>query len=388
MNKLKLITLVLLLNTNLLLSQKLIITGSVRNFHLQKISTIILKANESGFKQSIYSLRAPNLKPLKINANKPLETQLNVDETSFAQKSVLVSNFTQTVLKYKKKYPNKEIILVCLSKFDEKIPLPFGCYQLEYVDYLNQIENHKNSIVLLAPTPSHIEIELEKPDTNEDLEKSIIDLKGTITSDVGIKSIRYQFGSKGWQTLDVDLIPMQNGISTFWVQNQWPFKGNVKEYITIQVIDLEGNSIIAKFGPFKLIETEITPNNCFFKYYEKNIHDVALLRNFKSSNVYWFPIYSEIDPSNLSFVLIDKLGREHIAIRLIEDNNFVRNITNEYCIGIPGGELNIGDANCTLIFQGQCLLRHNSNKTQSSPIDIKLNNFKPGYVAPLAECAK
>jgi hypothetical protein len=301
MNKLKLITLLLLLYTNLLFSQKVIITGPVRNFHLQKISRIISKTNELGVKQSIYILGSPHLKPLKINANKPLETQLNVGETSLAQKSVLVNNFTQTVLKYKKKYPKKEIILVCLSKFDEKIPLPIGCYQLDYVDYLNQIENYKNSIVVLATTPSHIEIELEKPDINEDLEKSIIDLKGTISSDVGIKSIRYQIGSKGWQNLDVDLIPMQNGVSTFWVQNQWPFKGNVKEYITIQVTDLEGNSRIAKFGPFKLIETQITPNNCFFKYYEKNIHDAALLRNFKSSNVYWFPFYSEIDPSNFSF---------------------------------------------------------------------------------------
>jgi hypothetical protein len=115
---------------------------------------------------------------------------------------------------------------------------------------------------------------------------------------------------------------------------------------------------------------------------------VALLRKFNSSNVYWFPIYSEIDPSNFSFVLLDKLGREHISIRLVEDNNFKRNAANEYCIGIGGVDLNIGNTNCTLLFEGQCLLRHNLNKTKCTPINIKLNDFKSEYVAPMAECTK
>ncbi len=139
---------------------------------------------------------------------------------------------------------------------------------------------------------------------------------------------------------------------------------------------------------FKLIEEEINANNCFFKYYQKDIHDVALIRNFRSSNVYWFPVYSEIDPSNLSFVLLDDLGREHISIRLVEDVNFTRSSSNEYCIGIACGDLNIGASNCECRFQGQCFLRHNANNTKSHMIEIHLKDWKPTYIAPLAECTK
>jgi hypothetical protein len=388
MNKMTFTTLVFFISANLLISQKIIITGPIRNSHLVKINTVISKCTESGIKQSFYSLNAPNLQPLKINKNKPLESQIKVDDNVIIQKSNLANDFSLTVANYKKKYPKKEIVIVCLSKFDEKIILPYGCNQIEYQNYINNLERYKNSIAILALTPNNIEIELESPEAGENLEKSIIDLKGTIKSDAHLKTIRYQFGSKGWQTFDNDLVPSQHGVSTFWVQNPWPFKGNINEYITIEVNDLEGNSKKIKFGPYKLIETEITDNNCFFKYYQKDIHDVALLRKFNSSNVYWFPIYSEIDPSNFSFVLLDKLGREHISIRLVEDNNFKRNAANEYCIGIGGVDLNIGNTNCTLLFEGQCLLRHNLNKTKCTPINIKLNDFKSEYVAPMAECTK
>jgi hypothetical protein len=292
------------------------------------------------------------------------------------------------VLIYKKKYPKKSLTLVCLSKFEEKIPLPYGCQRVEYSEYIENFNDYKSSIVILGLTPNSIEFELEKPDLKENLDKSVIDLKGIIKSDAAIQSVRYQFGSKGWQVIDNESIINQGGTSSFWVQNQWPFKGNINEYISIEIIDNEGNSKKYKFGPFKLTEIAINSNNCFFKYYQKDVHDVALVRNFRSSNVYWFPIYSEIDPSNLSFVLIDDLGREHISIRLVEDINFTRNSTNEFCIGIACGDLNIGLSNCDCRFDGKCYLRNNLNQSKSEPIEIHLKDWKPSYIAPLAECTK
>jgi hypothetical protein len=382
------ITLVFLLTFNSLFAQKIILSGPIRISHLIKIQSIISRITESGIKQSVFNQEALNQKLHKINIKQPLEGQIKITDDYSIQKSILASEFSQTVLKYKKKYPKKEIILVCMSKFEEKIPLPFGCNRIEYIDYIDNLSRYRKSIVILALTPNHIEIELEKPEINENLDKSIIDIKATIKSDAQIKSIRYQFGSKGWQTIDNELIVFQNGSSSFWVQNQWPFKGNIKEYITIEIIDIEGNVKKPKFGPFKLIEEQINGDNCFFKYYQKDIHDVALVRNFKSSNVYWFPIYSEIDPSNLSFVLMDELGREHISIRLVEDINFTRNSSNEYCIGIACGDLNIGSSNCECRFDGQCFLRHNSNKSKSNTVEIHLKDWKPTYIAPLAECTK
>jgi len=175
---------------------------------------------------------------------------------------------------------------------------------------------------------------------------------------------------------------------SFWLQDQWPYTGNIEGYITIEVMDEEGNKISPEYGPFIKTDKKLNSTNCFFKYYQKNLHDVALVKYFKNSNVYWFPIYSEIDPSNLSFVLVNKLGQRHISIKLIEDINFVKNSINEYCIGIACGDLNIGNTNCDCEFDGSCVLIHNENNSKSLPIEIHLKNWKPSYIAPLAECSK
>jgi len=391
MTKSKTATLIILLVYSVnVFSQKIILCGQMRGSHIINIESTLDQLKSSGAKYRLFIAKTATVKPQKIDLTQDLASQLTVDAATNYTKNILINKLSNMATTVCRDNPKKKAIMVCINKFTENIPLPYNCQRIELSEFLENSIIYKKFIILLALTPNHIELELEKPDVNNKLEESIIDIKGNIKSNAEISSIRYQIGNKGWQNIDKEQLTYKNGMVSFWLQNQWPYTSNIQAYLSFEIIDNEGNKTEPelKFGPFTKIDKEINPNNCYFKYYKKDIHDVALVRNFKSSNVYWFPIYSEVDPSNLSFVLVNKLGQQHISIKLKEDINFVKSSTNEYCIVIGSGDLLIGSSDCTLQFKGSCMLIHNENNSKSLPIDIFLKDWKPTYTAPLAECSK
>jgi hypothetical protein len=389
MNKIKILAILLLTTTaNTLLSQKIILCGTIKKSHIQKIESIIGQLQIANSKTKLYLSESNPINTKKINLNSNIGSQLNIDDQNHFSKSDLVQKISHCVTLSIKDNPKKKILLVCINKFVDNIPLPFNCERITPEQLLQNSAVYKKAVVILALTPNFIEFTLNEPSNEIKIEESIIDLKGTIKSNADISSIRYQFGTKGWQTIDPEQLNYKDGEISFWLQDQWPFKSNLSNFIYFEIIDTEGNKSTTKHGPFTKINKDINSSNCYFKYYEKDLHDVALVKYFKNSNVYWFPIYSEVDPSNLSFVLIDKLGKPHISIRFEEDINFVKSSTNEYCIGIACGNLNIGPTNCECHFDGTCVLVHNETKSKSLPIEIHLKDWKPSYIGPLAECSK
>jgi hypothetical protein len=380
---------ILLFISNQLLAQKILLTGEIKKSHLVKINNLIEKIYTSKKKYEFYYISTDGKKSKTLKFNIPFEKQIPLSTQVKTDKKDLIPIIYRDLVKTSEDNRNKNLYYTPLTDFDLNVPIPIIYKKLDFNTLLLNLPNHKKEVIVIALTPNELNIELEKPNVNQIIDKPLIEIKGKIKSDAEIKSFKYRFGSNYWQTLEIEyLINNNNGFFSFWVKDQWPFKSNVSEDLTIEVNDLEGNSKTISFGPFKKAETEISESNCFFRYYEKEIHDVAQVRNFRSSNVYWFPIYSEIDPSNLSFVLSDSLGREHISIRLVESINFVRNSQNEFCLGISGADLNIGKSNCELNFKGICYLRHNFNKSKSAMIEIHLKDWEPNYIAPLAECIR
>jgi hypothetical protein len=372
----------LIFSVNTTFSQNLWFVGEPIVSHkskIQSLSTGIRKIS----KCKIYHYETLYSEKKRKDLNFNYRSQVN----QYFSESNLIETIEQIGRKVKK---NRPTYIISLNDNFSIKNLRLNLTAINNVDKLiEKINSERKANYIIIFDNNILKLNLEEPNSDVQINGTIANLKGSISSHAPIKSIKFKISlNRTYEMIEIDELTQNGHEYQFWQKidlSKVPANSNF--YIDFIISDNEGNSLNKKLGPFKKEENLISPRNCYFKYYDQ-IRDVALVRNFKSMNVYWFPIFSEVDPSNLEFVLKNDLGGDHIKIRLQPNINYVHSGINEYCIGISCSDLKIGLSDCECKFNGKMLLRHLENKSESEALNIYLKDLKPDFKYPLGDCSK
>jgi hypothetical protein len=364
------------------LSQNLWFVGEPINSHKSKIQSL-----SKGIRKLSKCKIHHNESPYSAKKRKDLDFIYRSQVNQYFNQSTFIEIIEQIGRKAKKNIPT---YIISLNNNFNTQNLGLNLTTISDLErFINKINSERKANYIIIFDNNFLKLNLEEPNTDVQINGTIANLKGSISSHAPIKSIKFKISlNRTYEIIETDEL-IQNGHEfQFWQKidlSKVPANSNF--YIDFIISDNEGNSLSKKIGPFKKEENRISPRNCYFKYYDQ-VRDVGLVRNFKSMNVYWFPIYSEVDPSNLEFVLKNDFGGDRITIRLQPNINYVHSGVNEYCIGISCSDLNIGKSDCECKFNGKMLLRHLENKSESEAFNIYLKDLKPDFKYPLGDCSK
>lgn len=257
------------------------------------------------------------------------------------------------------------------------------------------VKTEKKCHFIILFNPNSITISIEEPNRNNSVNNRITRFNISIFSNAALSNVKYKISSNRYfDSIEINNLTLSNNKYSFSKNfDLFTVPPNTQFFIELVVIDNEGNEKKEKLGPFLRIESSISTQNCYFKHYDKNNQN-ALIRNFKSTDRYWFPIYSSVDPSNLLFVLKNKFGEDHKILRLHPNENYVYGGgPNEYCLAISGKDLDLNppgteNSTCNYDFDGIIILRHIENSSESAPIELYFGSYDSDFKWLLLECSK